>query len=82
MADTLQDSEKKRSDSFVEDVLQSDGSVRQTRLDDLTPQQRAAVDGRKLVRKLDIRFLPTVVLIFIMNYIDVRPMPSQLVKAG
>ncbi|KII95716.1 hypothetical protein PLICRDRAFT_226861 [Plicaturopsis crispa FD-325 SS-3] len=80
MADTLQDSEKKRSDSFVEDVLQSDGSVRQTRLDDLTPQQRAAVDGRKLVRKLDIRFLPTVVLIFIMNYIDRVAVTSARLK--
>ena len=27
---------------------------------------------RKLVRKLDSRLLPTIVLIYIMNYIDVR----------
>jgi len=27
---------------------------------------------RKLVRKLDMRLLPTIVLIYIMNYIDVR----------
>jgi proteasome assembly chaperone (PAC2) family protein len=27
---------------------------------------------RKLLRKLDMRLLPTIFLIFIMNYIDVR----------
>jgi hypothetical protein len=27
---------------------------------------------RKLVRRLDIRLLPTVVIIYLMNYIDVR----------
>lgn len=27
---------------------------------------------RRLVRKLDIRLLPTIFVIFIMNYIDVR----------
>jgi len=27
---------------------------------------------RKLVRKLDMRLLPTIFLIYIMNYIDVR----------
>ena len=34
---------------------------------------------RRLLRKLDMRFMPTIVLIYIMNYIDVRdtvlPMP-------
>ena len=28
---------------------------------------------RKLVRKLDMRFIPTIFIIYIMNYIDVRP---------
>lgn len=27
---------------------------------------------RKLLRKLDMRILPTIVVIFVMNYIDVR----------
>ena len=27
---------------------------------------------RRLVRKLDFRLLPTIVIIFLMNYIDVR----------
>lgn len=31
---------------------------------------------RKLVRKLDWRLLPTIILIFIMNYIDVRRISS------
>lgn len=28
---------------------------------------------RRLIRKLDSRLLPTIVVIFLMNYIDVRP---------
>ena len=28
---------------------------------------------RRLVRKLDLRLLPTIVVIYIMNFIDVRP---------
>lgn len=36
----------------------------------LSPDIRASAE-RRLVRKLDSRLLPTIVLIFIMNYIDV-----------
>lgn len=32
---------------------------------------------RALVRKLDMRLLPMIILIFIMNYIDVSPLCSQ-----
>ena len=28
---------------------------------------------RRLLRKLDFRLLPTIVVIYLMNYIDVRP---------
>ncbi len=35
---------------------------------------------RKLVRKLDTRVLPTIVLIYIMNYIDVRLRFFAIVK--
>ena len=31
-----------------------------------------ALAEKRLVKKLDIRLLPTIILIFIMNYIDVR----------
>jgi hypothetical protein len=31
-----------------------------------------AIHERKLVRKLDMRLLPTIVAIYVMNYIDVR----------
>jgi hypothetical protein len=34
------------------------------------PEIRQAAE-RRLVRKLDFRLLPTIVVIFIMNYIDV-----------
>lgn len=33
--------------------------------------QERLLAERKLVRKLDVRLIPTVFLIFIMNYIDV-----------
>ena len=36
----------------------------------LVPEVRVAAE-RRLVRKLDIRLLPTIILIYIMNYIDV-----------
>lgn len=36
----------------------------------LTPERRPAAE-RQLVRKLDMRLLPTIIVIFIMNYIDV-----------
>ena len=64
---TMSDSEEeKKGESYQEDVgiagdghiLHSDSEMRQTA-------------ERKLVRKLDFRLLPTIVLIFIMNYIDV-----------
>jgi len=35
-----------------------------------TPERRLA--ERRLVRKLDSRLLPTIVVIYLMNYIDVR----------
>lgn len=36
----------------------------------LSPEERAIAE-RKLVRKLDSRLLPTIICIFILNYIDV-----------
>lgn len=58
--------EEKKRESYQENdgiavdghILPSDSEMRQTA-------------ERKLVRKLDFRLLPTIVLIFIMNYIDV-----------
>lgn len=58
--------------SSVEHVEES--SVKGSYGDDgelLAPDRRVAAE-RKLVRKLDFRLLPTIVLIFILNYIDVR----------
>lgn len=37
----------------------------------LAPSRRTQAE-RQLVRALDMRLLPTIILIFIMNYIDVR----------
>lgn len=41
----------------------------------LAPDRRVAAE-RKLVRQLDFRLLPTIVLIFILNYIDVSSAPD------
>ncbi|KAL2434161.1 hypothetical protein ABEF94_015272 [Exophiala dermatitidis] len=35
----------------------------------LTPEQRAAAE-KALVRKIDIRLIPTVIIIYILNYLD------------
>jgi hypothetical protein len=40
---------------------------------------RAAAE-RRLVRKLDTRLLPTIVVIFIMNYIDVSIFLTSYIK--
>lgn len=37
--------------------------------------QRRAIAERQLVRRLDMRLLPTIFLIYIVNYIDVRLNP-------
>ncbi len=46
-----------------------------TKIDDadgelLLPERRSVAE-KKLVRMLDLRLLPTIVLVFILNYIDV-----------
>lgn len=51
------------SSTDVVDVIDEDGEL-------LLPERRHHAE-RKLVRKLDFRLLPTIVLIFILNYIDV-----------
>lgn len=61
------------SEMYVEDISDKrdspaqDGASNRVILD---PEQRAA-DERRLVRKLDMRLMPMIILIFIMNYIDV-----------
>ena len=39
----------------------------------LAPEVRVAAE-RHLVRKLDMRLLPTIIIIYLMNYIDVGPL--------
>ena len=59
----------KKRDSYDEDI----GPVAQGSEDDfqlLTAENRKAGE-RQLVKKLDFRLLPTIVIIFLMNYIDV-----------
>ena len=34
---------------------------------------RRAVEERRLLRKLDMRLMPMIILIYLMNYIDVSP---------
>lgn len=42
----------------------------------ISPTDRAAFE-RKLVLRLDLRLMPIIILIFIMNYIDVRVCPRE-----
>ena len=46
------------------------GSVRDSDSDLLSADARPAAE-RRLVRQLDLRLMPTIIIIFIMNYIDV-----------
>ncbi|KAG0693959.1 major facilitator superfamily domain-containing protein [Suillus ampliporus] len=68
--------EEKKRDSYNEDV-----DVVATEDDEhiLHPEIRQAAE-RRLVRKLDFRLLPTIVIIFIMNYIDRVAITSARLK--
>lgn len=61
-------------EAYVEDISDKrDSTARDAGVSNrviLDPEQRAA-EERRLVRKLDMRLMPTIILIFIMNYIDV-----------
>lgn len=63
--------DEKKRESYEEDVrIEDDGYILQCEV-------RQAAE-RSLVRKLDFRLLPTIVIIFIMNYIDVSKSSSLL----
>ena len=44
--------------------------------------ERRVAEERRLVRKLDMRLMPIIILIFIMNYIDVSALFSLLLISG
>lgn len=60
-ASVTEDVYKASSTAFGSEKLPEEGS----------PERLLA--EKKLVRKLDTRLLPTIFIIFIMNFIDVRP---------
>ena len=67
------ESVEKKSKEAIDQVLPSQEPPLLSNIDDgelLAPKVRAAAE-RRLVNILDARLLPTIVLIFIMNYIDV-----------
>ncbi|KAF8967940.1 MFS transporter [Flammula alnicola] len=69
-------------DAFVEDVSKEFASEHSSDSDDgylLTPERRASAE-RKLKAKLDRRLLPTIVVIYIMNYIDRTAVTSARLK--
>lgn len=68
-------SEKRKSDIST---TGSDGQVdlfKNVKLPEVGSPERILAE-RRLVRKLDMRLLPTIFLIFIMNYIDVSFLSS------
>jgi hypothetical protein len=67
----MSDKEKRSEDIAIEDVNNASMSDGLERLPESGSQERTLAE-KKLVRKLDMRLLPTIFLIFIMNYIDVR----------
>lgn len=74
------DNEKKEeTGTFIEN--KRDGSP-VSDLESIPEQGTAerAIAERKLVRKLDMRMLPTIVLIYIMNYIDVSPLHALIFR--
>lgn len=67
----MSDAKKRSADSFVEDTASAPVQHEIFKLPEPGSHERALAE-RRLVRKLDLRVLPTIFLIFIMNYIDVR----------
>jgi len=66
--------EEKKTDSFDEDVTTKVKAVDAEKIEDddmqlLATNVRPSAE-RKLVRKLDLRLMPTVFIIFLLNYID------------
>ncbi|KAF8839408.1 MFS general substrate transporter [Paxillus ammoniavirescens] len=63
----MSSSPEKKTESYDEDIgaVRSESGDREV----LRPEVRQAAE-RQLVRKLDFRLLPTIVVIFLMNYID------------
>lgn len=61
--ETIQDDSQRTGD------LTKDDSSEEIIMD----ASKRRMDERRLVRKLDMRLMPMIFLIFIMNYIDVSP---------
>lgn len=72
MSPSRPDSFDRKDDGSIEHVEKRSDSI--AIVDDyselLAPERRPAAE-RRLVRILDCRLLPTIVLVFILNYIDV-----------
>ncbi|KDR75724.1 hypothetical protein GALMADRAFT_97528 [Galerina marginata CBS 339.88] len=75
--------EKNSSDVFVEDRKDKESSSDSTEFADdgilLAADRRAAAE-KNLLRKLDRRLLPTIIVIYIMNYIDRTAVTSARLK--
>ena len=66
----LQDDKQRSGDSIKDDA--SDEVVANV--------ARRRAEERRLVRKLDMRLLPMIILIYIVNYIDVRPLSFEIFR--
>lgn len=70
--DSIQDDVKDNTRvDYVEDSPSSKESMIESRDEELLSSERRPAAEKALVRKLDMRLLPTIVLVFILNYIDV-----------
>lgn len=74
--------EEKEKDIVHTEMLQDDkqrsgDSIKDDASDEVVANAaRRRAEERRLVRKLDMRLLPMIILIYIVNYIDVRPLSS------
>lgn len=73
-------SEDEKGNASIEHVEKSDtGKFYGADSELLAPDRRPSAE-RRLVRKLDFRLLPAIILVYIMNYIDRNAIPAARLK--
>ena len=71
VSSSLNEKDERRGITSVDQLTPSPAELSNDKDTELLSPELRCVAERELVRKLDIRLLPTIVLVFILNYIDV-----------
>ena len=69
--DNKDSSRDDKGSPVIDEVVRVSSEASRVADSELLLPERRLVAEKHLVRALDMRFLPTIILIFIMNYIDV-----------